>query len=60
MNEVRDLPRCPASSWRGKPHRPYGPGGFNRCVKDDDNHTLHEDSFGNVFRSEPFKVMRHG
>ncbi len=56
---------CEASSWRGASHQPYGPGGFNRCVLEDDGHTEHRDDFGNVFifymegQRVRFKVIRH-
>jgi hypothetical protein len=50
--------QCAASSWRGKSHKPYGPGGgYNRCTRTGD-HAEHLDGFGNTFVLEPkFKVL---
>ena len=50
--------QCAASSWRGKSHKPYGPGGgYNRCTRAGD-HAEHLDGFGNTFVLEPkFKVL---
>lgn len=50
--------RCAASSWRGKSHKPYGPGGgCNRCTRTG-YHAEHLDGFGNAFVLEPkFKVL---
>lgn len=64
------VPRCTGTSWRGNNRqgkRPYGPGGFNRCVKvdghspeDGGNDPMHVDEWGNVFRKTPkFKVVRN-
>lgn len=64
------VPRCTGSSWRGSSRRgkkPYGPGGFNRCVKADGHapeqggeDTMHVDEWGHVFRTAPkFRVVRN-
>lgn len=63
--DTLDDGRCKASSWRGPlPNKPmyhsyFGPGGFNRCSGPDGhvNH-LHRDEWGNVFRLDPFRVVR--
>jgi hypothetical protein len=44
--------RCTASSWGGASHKPYGPGGYNRCVIDG-AHEVHRDDFGNEFTWNP-------
>ena len=59
---------CTASSWGGQGHKPYGPGGYNRCVVKGP-HTEHTDDFGNVFLFNPdaaggnadprVRVLRH-
>lgn len=58
--------RCHSTSWR--PQRPakvryesvFGPGGYNRCVGSDGHaNPLHKDEWGNVFRTDPFRVTRH-
>jgi hypothetical protein len=57
--------QCTASSWGGQSHRPYGPGGYNRCTIDaDPPHDQHTDDFGNVFLFNPggkprVRVLRH-
>lgn len=63
--DTLDDGRCKASSWRGRiPRRPdyeshFGPGGFNRCVGPDDHvNRLHKDEWGNVFKTDPFRVVR--
>lgn len=44
-------PRCTETSWmygKGSPRTPYGPGGFNRCIYDqEDGHPVHQDEWGN-------------
>lgn len=47
--------QCIASSWQTKDsHRPYGPGGYNRCTYDaDPPHREHMDDFGNIFLFNP-------
>lgn len=54
-----DSNQCEASSWRGSGETtPYGPGGYNRCVRVDGHGSRHVDSFGNIFRLFPtFKVL---
>ena len=52
--------RCTGNSYRnvtGK--KPYGPGGFNRCILSIGHTGEHEDSFGNVFMMVPFRVLSH-
>lgn len=49
--------QCTSSSWRGKSHRPYGPAGFNRCIRRG-FHEEHKDDFGNVWTVEG-KILRH-
>lgn len=63
--EEGDVPRCTATSWRGgsgtKAGSGYGPGGFNRCVREQGHSTeRHLDEWGNVFVLEPgFSVIRN-
>jgi len=45
--------RCEVSSWQGKSQRPYGPGGYNRCVKPSGDHREHLDEWGNRFIVNP-------
>lgn len=68
-HEGNPVPRCTGTSWRGNARqgkKPYGPGGFNRCVKEhghspEDGGTdpIHLDEWGHLFRMTPtFKVVR--
>jgi hypothetical protein len=55
--------QCRATSWKGTSHRPYGPGGFNRCQRKG-SHPVHVDDFGNIFRydfdKQHSQVIGHG
>ena len=52
-----DETRCTATTWRGMSHRPYGPGGYNRCARVAGHDGDHVDQWGNV-RSDAW-VRRH-
>ena len=67
VNADDDGSRCTASSFRGNSKtQPYGPGGFNRCIRRH-GHSLHGqgprlhlDEHGNEFELEPrFRVVRN-
>jgi hypothetical protein len=63
-------PRCNATSWKnGKPgvaevtardyEKRYGPGGYNRCYKENEGHEIHQDEWGNrwVMDGERFRQV---
>jgi hypothetical protein len=58
--------RCQETSFnygKGTPTKPYGPGGYNRCVKGAAPHTLHEDEWGNRWiytQKGKFKTVQQG
>jgi len=45
--------RCEVSSWQGTSQRPYGPGGYNRCIRSSGDHHEHLDEWGNRFIVNP-------
>jgi hypothetical protein len=56
---INEAGQCTATSWRAGTKATYGPGGYNRCIKQAHGaDEPHEDGFGNKFQLEPtFKVL---